>query len=241
MAAERALLASVCVATLAIVAFACSESAAPSADADASDASVEAAAPLDAGMDAPQAEDECTAECPPRGPCLARRADDLLRDAGWNPPSRSGGCSDEDLAQLDDNARDASVNTYADLVSGLGEACAACVLSWDTDPSWQPIVANAATDGGTGLPNAGACFAMREGEACGRAAFLEDRCYAIACNGCAATPAARADCKAIVAKSGCDAYVAKARAACPAYDASAGACGSSMLDAIRTVCGGDAG
>lgn len=107
-------------------------------DGSAKDAETDASADADAGP-----------TCPKNLPLTAA---DLDKEYGWNPAVKSpGSCSAADLATFENDFKLAGAKpNYVALGAGLSASCQACVISFDTDASWGPIVATKADNGATG-------------------------------------------------------------------------------------------
>jgi hypothetical protein len=125
---------------------------------------------------------------------------------GWSPPQprQTTACSPADIQRFSTNASTPSLASWNDVVDGLPASCAQCLLSRETDASWQLIVADAT--GKNGFVNWGACYAdaPHGSIGCGQAAQYLEFCLDISCLGCA-TQADVDACKTSKAvTNGCD-------------------------------------
>lgn len=164
---------------------------------------------------------------------------DLDKEIGWKPAVKSpGACSAADLATLENNFKAAGTKpNYVSVGTGLSAPCQACVIAYDTDASWGPIVATKADNGATGFVNFGACFGDVEGAACGKSLQYEQFCYKVACGECATT-AETTMCTQKAAEAGgmCKGFADATQANCPDLTNTAKQC-NSLFDAVKTLCG----
>ena len=184
------------------------------------------------GFDPGDPDDSCPADLP-------LTESDLDAEIGWKPGAPAqGSCTAADIDKLKANFSDTSLRTYFDLAKGVSTTCAACVVSKDTDPKWGPIVGIAQDDGETGFVNLGACFGAIEGDACGKAIQYQTFCEGFACNECAFTKQAEAECvtKASAASGMCEPFSNRRTTACPSWTLNVKSCGD-ILKAIQTLCG----
>lgn len=164
---------------------------------------------------------------------------DLDKEIGWKAGGPAqGSCSEADLKLIAANFDDVGIKSYFDLVTGVSETCAACVVSKDTDAIWNPIVGTAENDGETGFVNYGACFGAIEGAACGKAIQYESFCTNMACNDCAFTDKEREACVSKSTQTGqmCASFAGERVKACPSWTLNVKSCGDIQV-AIKTLCG----
>lgn len=175
-------------------------------------------------------------DCPINVAITVKDMDDQI---GWKKAvAAPGACTTADITQIEANFQDPSLESYFDLGKGVSASCVACVISKDTDDTWQPIVGTADDNGQTGFLNFGACFGQLEGDDCGKSLQYEQFCYNVACNRCATTRAARDLCVDRASTGMCSDFGDRTTGACPDIRNSANRC-SSIYDAMATLCGGD--
>jgi hypothetical protein len=180
--------------------------------------------------------DDDAGACPASVPLTAA---DIDEEIGWKPAAKAAGaCSAEDLAVLEANFEDTTIESYFDLGKNLTETCRTCAIAKDTDDAWGPIVGLAASNGQTGFINFGACFGAVVAEPCGKAVQYEELCYNVACDACATTQSEQQRCVSAAGEAGmCKEFAATTQGQCPGLSGAVAQCGT-LIDAVKTLCGG---
>ena len=152
-------------------------------------------------------------------------------------------CGDADFVQLQANFGGAG--KWTDLVNGLPQACADCVLTPQASAAYGPIVTISA-DGTQGFSNFGACYAHytkangatdADATACGKSINYTELCIREACD-CAVGDAQQTACiqKALSTGGVCRPFAA-GLSACNLSAAQENYC-DSLIDGARVLCGG---
>ncbi len=179
--------------------------------------------------------DDAAPGCPSTTPITEAEVDAL---ASWKAPSAfQNVCTQKNVDDLKALFK-ASLGevTAPDVRAALGAACAACAVSKGTDPTWQVIVENGSSTINNGL---GSCLAIRDGNACGQAAFRLETCVGLACPvaSCGGS-GSEVQCATAAQKGAClalnDAYVAT----CPGSVGADFSICSNVFGALATVCAG---
>jgi hypothetical protein len=199
----------------------------------ASIAFVVAAVPFFASASPPSA----GVSCPKAGSISPQEID---KEDGWKLGAKKpGACSDKELSAFQMNmlrsgaSRDAS---YFDYGVGLSDSCKACLISKDSDPSWQLLVGRTADNGKSGYLNNGACYAVVDGEKCGKAVQYLDSCKAFACGDRVCSKDPRCSMLAVTQGGVCRSYQEAVKASCPNYAKAFVSC-SQLSAAAKTLCG----
>jgi hypothetical protein len=176
------------------------------------------------------------ATCPTTDPVTPA---DIEGSNPWKPPAPiQSACTQGNINDLRALvAGSGGAAKFADIKTTVGTTCAACVFSPPSGSTWQPVIE---FSNGFIQNTFGACLALLETSACGKAAYEAEGCLKFVCP--PATCPNQSACIATARTGACRTIVDNLATACPRFSDTSPMC-SEITNAVIEVCAGglDAG